>query len=164
MNKSPNKSFSGFSNFGFSTIVFSFAMICVITFSILAFTTANADYKLSKKVAEKNAAYDLAEEQAYAHIAEIEDILCNAYLDNESSEEYYLAIERALQLQKGTFGQEDMYYTYAFTETVSDSLTLEIRLELCYPATLDDVFLKIIEFRSVPKEVVPEDDFLDLIN
>ncbi len=41
-----------FSNFGFSTILLTFSMICIVTFSALAFVTANSDYKLSKRVAD----------------------------------------------------------------------------------------------------------------
>ncbi len=37
-----------FSNFGFSTILLTFSMICIVTFSALAFVTANSDYKLKR--------------------------------------------------------------------------------------------------------------------
>ena len=46
-----------FSNFGFSTILLTFSMICIVTFSALAFVTANSDYKLSKRVADNNSSY-----------------------------------------------------------------------------------------------------------
>lgn len=34
-----------------------FSMICIVTFSALAFVTANSDYKLSKHVADNNSSY-----------------------------------------------------------------------------------------------------------
>ena len=46
-----------FSNFGMSTILVVFAMMCIVTFSVLAFITANSDYKLSCRVAENNSSY-----------------------------------------------------------------------------------------------------------
>ena len=40
-----------FSNFGFSTILLTFVMMCIMTFGVLSLITANSDYKLSQKVA-----------------------------------------------------------------------------------------------------------------
>ena len=63
-----------FSNFGFSTILISFTMICIVTFLALSLITANADYKLSKKTAEKTKEYYAAQESAYNGIADISEI------------------------------------------------------------------------------------------
>ncbi len=163
MNKRFNKRLSGFSNFGFSTIVFSFAMICVITFSVLAFTTANADYKLTKKVADKNAAYYQAEDLAHQHLSEVEITLKETFLKTNSKDAYFEALVSAFADLKGEFHQEDGTFTYRFCETISDTQTLEICLELYYPMSTDDVFLKIIEYKSVPAQTLPEDEILDLI-
>ena len=64
MNKREHKKAPGFSNFGFSTILLAFVMICIVTISALSLLTANSDYKLSQKVAEKNTAYFDAEKKA----------------------------------------------------------------------------------------------------
>ena len=60
-----------FSNFGFSTILLTFSMICIVTFSALAFVTANSDYKLSKRVADNNSSYYRACEKAWDEISQI---------------------------------------------------------------------------------------------
>lgn len=59
-------------NFGFSSILISFIMICIVTFSALALVTANSDYKLSRKVADRNQQYYLAQEQAYEKLSQID--------------------------------------------------------------------------------------------
>ena len=78
-----------FSNFGFSTILLSFVMICVVTFSALSLITANSDYKLSKKVADKNQSYYQAQEQAYAKINMIDQVLADSYLASATADEYF---------------------------------------------------------------------------
>ena len=42
---------------GFSTILMVFTMLCLVTFATLSLLTANADYRLSKKVASKTEDY-----------------------------------------------------------------------------------------------------------
>ena len=154
-----------FSNFGFSTIIFSFVMICVISFSVLSLATANADYKLSKKAAEKNAAYYLAEEQAYEHIAIVEDLLIEAYATANTPEEYYDTLLRTLNsTSKGTFAYDNEHYTYFFQEKISDTHTLDICLIIKYPLQSEDTFFEISEWKSVYEEQLPEDDFLDLMD
>ena len=164
MNKLFNKRLSGFSNFGFSTIVFSFAMICVITFSVLSLTTANADYRLTQKVADKNTAYYLAEEKAYSHIEEVESALQEAFLTAENQTAYYESLETVFADLKGSFQQEENLFIYRFQETISDTQTLDVCLELTYPISADDTLLKIIEYKSVHTQSIPEDDILDLID
>ena len=68
-----------FSNFGFSTILLTFSMICIVTFSALAFVTANSDYKLSKHVADNNSSYYRACEKVWDEISQIDAILASAY-------------------------------------------------------------------------------------
>ena len=68
-----------FSNFGFSSILLTFVMLCIVTFSALSLLTANADYKLSKKVADKTTAYYQAEEKAYLLLQKIDQDLAHAY-------------------------------------------------------------------------------------
>lgn len=165
MTRLPEKKHYSFSNFGFSTIIFSFVMICVISFSVLSLATANSDYKLSKKAAEKNAAFYNAEEQAYEHIKQVESLLINAFSDASAPDEYYNSLLPTLNsLNKGTFTYENGHYTYFFQEKISDTHTLDICLTIKYPLQGEDTFYEILEWKSVYKEQLPEDDFLDLMD
>ena len=82
-----HKRFGGFSNFGFSTILLSFVMICVVTFSALSLVSAYSDHKLSQKVADRTTAYYAAEERAYEKLARIDDILRESYLATDGKSE-----------------------------------------------------------------------------
>lgn len=75
MGKQKEMNQRSFSNFGFSSILLAFVMLCIVTFSALSLLTANADYKLSKKVADKTAAYYQAEEKAYFLLQKIDQNL-----------------------------------------------------------------------------------------
>ncbi len=104
MSKQERNNGPGFSNFGFSTILLAFVMICIVTISALSLITANSDYKLSKKVAEKNSAYYLAEEKAYEIMAQVDEQLAIAYAQSNTEHDYYKAAESALQsLGYGTY-------------------------------------------------------------
>lgn len=52
-----NKQKKGFIHIGFSSILMVFTMLCLVTFATLSLITANSDYRLSLKVAEKTTAY-----------------------------------------------------------------------------------------------------------
>ena len=139
-------------------------MICVVTFSVLALTTAYADFKLTKKVADKNMAYYQAEERAYAHISDVESALKDAYLSAVSTTAYYESLDAVVATMNGTLQQENGIFTYHFEEVISDTQCLVVGLELTYPMSADDTFLKIIEYKSVHIPTLPEDEILDLIN
>ena len=52
-----NKQKKEFIHIGFSSILMVFTMLCLVTFATLSLITANSDYRLSLKVAEKTTAY-----------------------------------------------------------------------------------------------------------
>lgn len=54
-------------NIGTSSILLVFVLLCMVTFAVLSFVSANADYKLSRSLGDRTAAYyevsNLAEQQ-----------------------------------------------------------------------------------------------------
>ena len=121
-----------FSNFGFSTILLTFSMICIVTFSALAFVTANSDYKLSKRVADNNSSYYRACEKAWDEISQIDAILASAYEGSPDKAAYYEAIKTALSdndtainknLAENESNGKVTGLTYTITCTVSDTQT-----------------------------------------
>ena len=163
MNKRMKKSPPGFSNFGFSTILLAFVMICIVTIAALSLMTANSDYKLSQKVASKNTAYYEAEKKAYETLAEIDHLLANAYKEASGANGYYKNIETALAAQEtGEYDRTTGSYTYHVS--IAENQNLEIKLKIYYP--LDDTsgFYEIISWKSVYDEVEIDEGTLDLID
>ena len=44
-------------NIGTSSILLVFVLLCMVTFAVLSFVSANADYKLSRSLGDRTAAY-----------------------------------------------------------------------------------------------------------
>ena len=152
----------GFSNFGFSTILLSFVMICVVTFSALALVTANSDYKLSKKVAAKTAAYYTAQETASERLAALDSLLLSCYQASTGEDAYFGRIE-AHSKDYGIFLADGDEYYMLLEEPIAENQHLSVKLRLQYPLTESDTFFEIVEWKSVYTREAPEDTFLDLI-
>lgn len=163
MNKRERKSAPGFSNFGFSTILLAFVMICIVTIAALSLLTANSDYKLSQKVAEKNTAYYNAEKLAYDALSDVDQALAQAYAESNSANSYYKEVESALLLlELGTYDRTKGIYSY--TIPIAENQSLNIELLIHYPKTSDESFYEIITWKSVYNEIEVDDGILDLID
>lgn len=152
----------GFSNFGFSTILLSFVMICVVTFSALALVTANSDYKLSKKVATKTAEYYTAQETAYNRLKTLDELFISCYMASTDEQAYFGQIE-AHSVSHGTFLATDDGYYLMFEEPIAQDQHLSVKLRINYPQSDDHTFYEIVEWKSVYTQEIPEDAFLNLI-
>ena len=151
----------GFSNFGFSTILLCFVMICVVVFSALSLVTANSDYKLTKKVADKTTAYYEAETQAYENIYAIEQILIAQYKANSDKEVYYSSLDDLLS-SYGKFEKRSSNYYLTFSEGILEEGHLTVTILLNYPIEPEDTFYQIMEWKSDYEQQLPEEENLNL--
>lgn len=158
-----NKRKINISSFGFSTILLSFVMICVVTFSALSLVTANSDYKLSKKVADKNKDYFRAEERAYDKLSLIDDILLNARNDYSDEAGYYAKISEQLK-QYGIFETNNNEYIFSFDEKISANNYLTAKIKIYYPENENQAFYDIIQWKSTYETENFEDETLNLID
>jgi len=163
MNRHQRKKLE-FSNFGFSTILLAFVMICIVTISAISLLTANSDYKLSKKVAEKNKVYYLAEETAYLNLAEIDTALANAYKKAQSEHTYYLYAEQFLSaLDYGQYSSTDSTHIYTYEIPISEGHSLTVELLLTYPNDSNDTFYEVLKWQSEYETTIHEDETLNLM-
>lgn len=121
MRKHNELSRRSFSNFGFSTILIAFVMICIVTFSALALMTANSDYKLSQKVADRTHNYYQAEKDATIRLQQIDTILSKAYAKSSNRTTYYTLARKNLK-------STDLAITLADTSSSTLSLSYEITI------------------------------------
>ena len=162
MNK-QKKFDTGFSNFGFSTILLAFVMICIVTLSAVSLLTANSDYKLSKKVAEKNTDYYEAEAKAYLILEEIDMQLSLSYQTSENETGYYRNCENRLSnLGYGTYTAVDTGHTYSYTVPVADKQNLIVILNIHYPTNDNETFYQILSWQSKYETTMHEEEPLDL--
>lgn len=153
---------NSFSNFGFSTILLAFVMICVVTFSALSLVTAYSDYKLSKKVADKNTLYYEAQESAYEKLATIDDLLTKCYQATDNETDYYANVTQLI-VEYGTLEESSLGYILSYQETIAEDQYLSVKLVIHYPSQSTDTFYEILEWKSVYEKEAPEDEILDLI-
>lgn len=160
----------GFSNFGFSTILISFVMICIIIFCALALLTANSDYKLSRKVADRSEGYYQAKEEAYQYLSDIDEILAQAYLENRDETAYYRVSCQKLTEYAAlhdtmvvTQDAADQFTTVAYTIPISDSQKLCVKIHASYPPSSDGVFYKLTQWQTITDIPVDDDTTLNLL-
>lgn len=150
----------GVSNFGFTTILIVFVMICIVTFSALSFLTASSDYRLSKKVAERTRSYYEAEEQACRKLEEIDAILADAYTHSRKKQTYiskayhnlkdYAAVDSSVTVKRaGTL-------SVSFPVTISEQDTLNVSLDVCYPPEADGTCYELTGWQTVTELLAEE--------
>lgn len=147
------------SNFGFSSILLAFVMICILTFSTLALISANSDYQLSRKVEQNNTAYYNAEEKAYHTLAQIDEVLYEAYNESPDADSYYALVKDTVPAQCGAEVQEtDDGYRIAYTIPMQDGQNLSVLLSVIYPSGSAQQLYEIAEWKSVHETVFVEDE------
>lgn len=114
-------------NVGTSSILLIFVVLCLVAFATLSIVSANADYKLSRRVADRTAAYYEAANQAEKYIASIDKTLQSVYSTTENEEAYF-----------ATVGHSKSYLV-----PISDLQSLSIKLDILYPTADDEPFYHI---------------------
>lgn len=118
-------------NVGSSSILLIFVILCLISFATLSIVSANADARLSKRVAERTAAYYEACNLAQANIASLDNTLSLVYGDCLDEEEYYMAVG----------------HSKTYTIGISDLQTLSVTVEILYPGQDGDPFYRIASWQ-----------------
>ena len=107
---------------GTSSILLIFMTLCLVCFATLSLVNANADYRLSKKLADHTTAYYHAADHAQAFVASSDAKLSKAYSQSKDSASYFkLASTKIL--------------TSDFQ--ISDVQSLHVVLEVRYPDQTD---------------------------
>lgn len=118
-------------NVGSSSILLIFVILCLISFATLSIVSANADAKLSRRVAERTTAYYEACNQVQANITSLDDTLAAIYADSFDEEEYFMAA-----------GHKKTYIV-----TISDLQTLSVALDILYPQQDGEPFYRVTSWQ-----------------
>jgi hypothetical protein len=152
------------SNFGFSTILLTFVMLCILTFSALALISANSDYRLSKKMAENNTAYYEAEVSASRTLATIDAALAEAFSESSDEASYVSLVEETVPpLCDGEFLETEDGYRIAYSVPIRDGQSLSVILSVRYPGGTGEHFYEITEWKSIHETTFTEEEPLNLL-
>ncbi len=119
-------------NVGSSSILLIFVILCLISFATLSLVSANADWKLNRKIMDRTTSYYNACNQAEAQIAELDRQCREAYLASSSEAGYFAAVE-------------DLKSRFAVP--ISDTQQLEVEVGFLYPQEEEDPFYRITSWK-----------------
>lgn len=132
-------------NIGTSSILIIIVILCLVSFAGLSVVSANADYKLSQKLADRTTAYYRASSLANERLAALHHELSDIYRESSSEDSFYQTIK------------ESCSDSLRFSCIVSDTQVLSVSVEPVYPADATDSFFYITDF-SVVAAAAPELD------
>lgn len=105
-------------NVGTSSILMIFVILCLVSFATLSIVSSNADWRLSRKVAERTSAYYGACNDAYSTLAQLDASLQEIYLDAGDEASYFEAAGQSREL----------------LFPLSDMQALQVNLEILHPS------------------------------
>ena len=114
-------------NIGTASLLLVFIVLCLVTFATLSIVSSNADYKLSKKVAERTTAYYEACNAAQDNLAALDQTLRRIYVYTPDEEAYYQMVGK----------------TKSFAVAISDIQTLSVTVNILYPDSPIGTFFEI---------------------
>ncbi len=120
-------------NIGSSSILLIFVILCLIAFATLSIVSANADAKLTNKVAERTTSYYEAHNQATTTIAALNNELANIYLQAADENNYFN--------QTG----HEKYFEFP----ISDLQSLSVRITILYPPSQTGPFYEIRSWKVI---------------
>lgn len=153
---------------GFSTILMVFTMLCLVTFATLSLLTANADYRLSKKVAAKTEDYYEADLLAREYLLQMDEALEELYQNDAGQDAFCQEALKRLQempmpqgITKSSVSDEN---SYGFEIDINDAQTLSVVLELQEPQSDKDCFYTIKQWKTtVMRSEENEEETLHLL-
>ena len=113
-------------NIGSSSILLVFVILCLVSFAVLSIVSANADSKLSARVLERTTAYYTACNQAEQSLAGMDNTLRRVYETSDSEDAYYASVGHGK----------------SYVIPISDLQSLQVTIEVLYPASADDTFYR----------------------
>lgn len=124
-------------NIGTSSILIIIVILCLVCFSGLSITSANADYRLSKRLADRTTAYYDACNQAQSSLCMISEALKDLYQESSSEEDYENKIKRSLQ---------DLFI---FSYPINENQILQVSVSPLYPDTAEGDFIEITGWQVI---------------
>lgn len=135
-------------NIGSSSILLIFVLLCLISFAALSIISANADYKLSRKVADRTASYYELEIEAAQRVAALDAALADFFYNNQPDKETYLTFADSLET--------------SFSLALTDSQALKVTIEAVYPASEQDGFYSVKQWQIVTTQDFVYDESLHI--
>lgn len=137
-------------NVGIPSLLLIFLILCLVTFSVLSLSSASADEKLSRKIADRTTEYYEASNTANDTLSDIDLYLEKVYGESQSRDEYYKKIRLAFSESEDIqFSRESSIPSLAWQTTLNGTQVLSVRLSLPYPDGAGDTYYEIEEWKVI---------------
>ena len=136
---------------GTSSILVIIVILSLVCFAGLSVVSANADYRLSKKLAERTTTYYQASSAAHQDLALLDAKLQQIFTESDSESEYMDKIKESLS--------DSLTFNYV----ISDSQSLIVSVTPVYPENAEDALFTIDRFQVVTTNEPALDNSLSLL-
>lgn len=119
-------------NIGASSILIIIVILCLVCFAGLSMASANADYRLSQKLAERTTAYYEACSEAQSVLAELSEKLSGFYAESNDRVDYEKKIKESL-----------LQDSFTFFVSINENQSLKVSVEAFYPDSKDGDYLEV---------------------
>lgn len=130
---------------GLVSIVLIFVLLCLLTFSVLSLSTAQANLKFSQKSAERTTAYYNAENTANDILLQIIGCL-ERHKEKKDADSFYEAVRKDLDSLSGIYFTDKNHLSY--TVAMPGEQVLSVTVELFCEADADGNLYKITSWRT----------------
>lgn len=134
-------------NIGTASLLLVFIVLCLVTFATLSIVSSNADYKLSKKVAERTTAYYEACNKAQDSIAALDNTLRKMYTSSADETSYFQTVGK----------------NKSFAVPISDIQTLSVTVDILYPSSAGGAFYEIKAWQVLTTGELEYDNSLNVL-
>lgn len=130
---------------GITSLFLIFAVLCMVILALLTLGSSRSDLRMSRRSMEQATAYYDACSEATDLCLVVEEFLQTAYEECQDEKEY---LEKTEELTKQGFLWDIENQILSFHIPFSDTQTLYVEAEVCYPHTADDAFLKLSTWQT----------------
>ena len=110
---------------GSTSILMVFVVLCLTTFSVLSYSSANSTRKFSEKTAEQTVYYNLANTEANERLAEIDLFLYNL---PSNAELYNSGMANIIKLDGVILKENYDYFIVSFRVSITEMSSLNVEL------------------------------------
>lgn len=135
---------SGGMNIGTSSILVTFVLLCLVTFSALSYMSARSDYKLSEQTAQRTAEYYDANRMAEIYMANIQEMLEKHAASCGNEDEYLSGIDKVFGENENIIIESaDGKVLINYNVRINDAQNLDVVLSAHYPDEADETLFHI---------------------
>lgn len=157
-----NKSQKSIISTGTTSIVLIFVMLCLLTFSVLSLTSAQANLRLSRLSADRTTDYYNAENAANDILIWINGELNAACQRSVNDDDFYVQARHALEDESEIFF-DDESGTLSYQVPLGENQVLAVELSLSYTALSNGRHYAIESWQAVSAYDWSPDDTLNLM-